>query len=223
MILYKFKSLRNFEHVFDILHNERLFCTKYSNLNDPFEGLFLATMHLPSLSGLSYIAFMSAIAGGNYTGKYKVSKKVEDLYYQLEHIKICSLSDNFNDVRLWSHYADGYKGIAIAIDFPDTESVLHKVKYSAELPEFSDTILCAPSPPEVLSRKTNHWEYEAEYRIIQDKDYHSVKGRIKTIYAGQRITECHAEMLKKIIPQGVSMYMTKLNTEKVKIEQDKSL
>lgn len=213
MILYKFKSLHNIEHIFDILHNQRLFCTKYSNLNDPFEGIFWATITYPPwLSGYKYPL-----------KKHRTPKKIDELIIQLEHMKICSLSADFHDVRLWSHYADGHKGIAIAIDFSNIESDLRKVKYSTELPEFSDSLLCSPTSPEVLSHKTNHWEFEAEYRIIQDKDYYSINGRIKTIYMGQRISDFHVELLKKITPEGIPIYATKLNTEKVLIEQDKLL
>ena len=42
MILFKFKSLGTLDHVLDILLNDRLYCAPYSNLNDPFEGQFIA-------------------------------------------------------------------------------------------------------------------------------------------------------------------------------------
>ena len=42
MILYKYRSLSNFEHVADIILNDRLYCPTYEELNDPFEGLFVA-------------------------------------------------------------------------------------------------------------------------------------------------------------------------------------
>ena len=214
-LLYKFKSLHNVEQVFDILQNQRLFCTKYSNLNDPFEGLFLATIS-------RYAPFLGDIRTLK-THKSKIPKRVDDLYAQLEHTKVCSLSANLNDVRLWSLYADSHKGIAIAIDFSGIESNLHKVKYSKELPEFGNTLLGSPMPPEVLSRKTNHWEYEAEYRVIQDTNYYLINGRIKAVYTGQRISDFHIELLKKITPAEIPIYTTKLNTENVAIELDKLL
>ena len=211
MILYKFKSLQSLEHVFDILHNQRLFCTKYTSLNDPFEGVFWATITYPPwLSGYKYPL-----------KKHRITKKVNDLIFQVEHSKICSLSRDFRDVRLWSHYADGHKGIAIAIDFSNIESFVHKVIYSAELPEFGNTILTSPAPTDVLTRKTKHWEYEEEYRVIQDKDYYPINGRIKTIFTGQRISDFHIELLKKITPGEISIYATKLNTQNVLIEKDK--
>lgn len=210
MILYKFKSLHKIEHVFDILHNQRLFCTKYTSLNDPFEGLFLTTFQVPPF-----------FPGFIKEHKYKQVQQVSDLYGKLEHRKICSLSRHFSDVRLWSHYADGHRGIAIAIDFFNIESDVHEVVYSAELPEFGHTLLTEPIPAEVLSRKTDHWKYEKEYRIVQDQDYFPISGRIKAIFTGQRISDFHLELLKKITPEGISIYATKLNTEKVLIEEDK--
>jgi len=207
MILYKFKSLRNIEHVFDILHNQRLFCTKYSNLNDPFEGIFFVVVSIPT--------------PGLPVGQ-KMTHNVDNIYPQSGHIKICSLSNRFDDVRLWAHYADGFKGITIAIDFSDIEPSLYEVRYFSGLPQFLDLNILGKSniPPEILARKTEHWKYEAEYRIIQDKDYYLVNGKIKTIFTGQRISVTHKELLKKITPEEIPIYTTKLNTESVLIEQD---
>jgi len=42
MLLHKYKSPRPLEHLFDILSEKRLHCPKYCELNDPFEGRFLA-------------------------------------------------------------------------------------------------------------------------------------------------------------------------------------
>ena len=43
MILYKYRSLENLEHVLDIILNQRLYCSTYPELNVPFEGLFITT------------------------------------------------------------------------------------------------------------------------------------------------------------------------------------
>jgi hypothetical protein len=44
MLLYKYKPPSPFEHVADILINERLYCCPYYHMNDPFEGLFLESI-----------------------------------------------------------------------------------------------------------------------------------------------------------------------------------
>ncbi len=46
MILYKYRSLANFEHVLDIILNQRLYCSTYPELNDPFEGIYRVTYFL---------------------------------------------------------------------------------------------------------------------------------------------------------------------------------
>jgi len=40
MKLFKYRSLRTMEFILDIFLNERLHCAPYSELNDPFEGMF---------------------------------------------------------------------------------------------------------------------------------------------------------------------------------------
>ena len=44
MLLYKYRTLSNPESALDILLNQRLHCSRYLELNDPFEGLFLETL-----------------------------------------------------------------------------------------------------------------------------------------------------------------------------------
>lgn len=39
--LYKYKSIKSFEYLVDIILNKRLFGSKYLELNDPFEAYIL--------------------------------------------------------------------------------------------------------------------------------------------------------------------------------------
>ena len=200
MILYKYRSLSNFEHVADIILNDRLYCPTYNELNDPFEGLFLQ---------LWTLSFMVK----NQT--YAFPKKLEET---LTKTRVCSLSSSISDVRLWSYYADGHKGIALEIDFTGIESHIHEVIYSANLQRFKNS-----TPHELLSHKTNHWEYEAEYRIIHDEKYFPINKRIKTIYLGHRISDTHRDLLKKMISNEIAIYSTQLNTRKIQVESEKRL
>ncbi|MEI8205410.1 MAG: hypothetical protein WCG03_00870 [Kiritimatiellales bacterium] len=51
MLLYKYRSLENFEYVLDIILNEHLHCAPYENLNAPFEGIFKAVHTAPGTLG----------------------------------------------------------------------------------------------------------------------------------------------------------------------------
>jgi hypothetical protein len=105
MILYKYRSFQNIDHILDILCHSRLYCAKYWELNDPFEGLFLANMPVyPLLQP--------------FIKEHVIPKSIGDLsYIDNDNIRICSLSSSLSEVRLWSYYADGLRGIVLSIDF----------------------------------------------------------------------------------------------------------
>lgn len=210
MLLYKFKSLQNIEFALDIILNERLHCASYSELNDPFEGLF-HTIFYPYTLPLTFPTIY-------FKKKIKKCQTIEDLHTKLEHSKICSLSKSLNDVRLWSHYADGYKGIAIEIDFSENGEDIYEVEYVSKLPEFGNTILAGPSPAKVLSFKTEHWLHEEEYRIIQKNNYYPITGQIKSIFTGRGISKFHLALLEKITPPQIPIIPTKINTEKIIVQ-----
>lgn len=198
MKLYKFKSLEKSEHVYDIIINEQLFCACFKQLNDPFEGLFFIILG----------AFSKGFSAG-------FDRKKEEFKRVVERFKICSLSQKLSDVRMWSFYANGHKGIAIEIDFTGLEKDVEEVKYSKGLPEFN---LTNPDPVEILTKKTDHWEYESEYRIIQKSTYYSIKERIKAIYLGENILDIHKKILKKIVPFSIPIYKTKLDKKEIEIK-----
>jgi hypothetical protein len=159
--------------------------------------------------------------------KLKRVKEAKELFDgAIDTVKICSLSSDLNDVRLWSYYADEHKGIVFEIDFSKLETI-YKVTYSEKLPWSSTGLLGHLSPQEVLSRKTNHWVFESEYRIIDEIDhleegkYFNIKGRIKAIYLGTRTSEQHRKFLNKIVPREIPIYTTKINLEKIIVEPEK--
>jgi hypothetical protein len=199
MILYKYRSLQNLDHVLDILHNSRLHCARYLDLNDPFEGLFSAILHIPPQKRLQYPFFL-------LPDTFTSTKSIDDLFLSSkDKVKICSLSSSLSDVRLWSHYADGMRGIA------------HKVTYSEKLPSYSYTLLTAPSPIEILTHKTMHWSYESEYRIIHEDEYFDIKNRLKAIYVGFRIKETHLSLLNKMKPPEIPIFYTEIDSKKIEI------
>jgi hypothetical protein len=206
MKLYKFRSLNNFERFLDIVLNERLYCAPYEELNDPFEGLFLAVSHLPPV--------MLQRKG---TVRTELSS-VSSLYEYDKFNRVCSLSSNCKDVRLWTHYADGHKGVAIEIDFKGNESDIVPINYLSELKKYSNTIMGGASPDEVLRNKTVHWRYEEEVRILQSGSFYSIKGRIKSLFLGVRLSAEHKSILERVLPKNIIMIDTKINEVTLEVE-----
>lgn len=168
MILYKYRSLANFEHILDIILNQRLHCSTYPELNDPFEGIFVVIISPHYNKG-------GALA--RWIARRPRYKNAKELYGDaMDEIKICSLSSNLSDVRLWSYYADGHKGIVFEIDFSGLETNIYEVKYSKELPRGGISRIARgailsgqtnpPRPYEMFSRKTWHWDTNLSVELL---------------------------------------------------------
>lgn len=222
MKLYKYRSLEHMDHALDIILNERLYCPEYTNLNDPFEGLFTRFVPVPVTTDSGE----SVTVNNNLVTTAQLEPAdVSQLMLESLHTRVCSLSDDLHDVRLWSHYADGHRGIAIEIDFTDHVGDVNQVGYAKTLPSVLGGLMeLGTSPRDILTKKTNHWDYESEYRIINDDEYYYVNGMVKAIYCGINISETHKNILQSIaIPYHIEMYETELDIESIQIVQTASL
>lgn len=208
MKLYKMRSLENLEFVLDIILNERLHCAPFANLNDPLEGIYISASVPYSPSGFS-----------RGSSKVRVSQVGASQTYDHEKFsKICSLTKSFKDIRMWSHYGDGHRGIAIEIDFSGYEEDVRQIRYLPELKRYTNTIIGTPFADEVLSQKTKHWEHEEEFRILQSDEYYDVRNRISAIYFGHRVSCATGALLKKLVPNSIPIYDTKISETTLEVE-----
>jgi len=111
MKLYKFRQLANdqdLSRLLDIIETNRFWCSKFSEMNDPIEGIFYATN--PS--------------------------NTTDLYNKKNRIKICSFSaeEAFHNPIMWGYYVEGFRGVAIEIEVEDNNPNIHKVEYISDVP-----------------------------------------------------------------------------------------
>ena len=153
MIAYKFRSFDQLDHIADILVSERLYCPLYHKLNDPFEGMCIVR-GIFEFGGRKIRAIMSPDVD-DFTAPEDLSEK-----------RLCSLSGSFSDVRLWSHYGGGHSGVAIEVNLDGFPSPVHKVTYNEGLRKFDQEVGDHPSITSILTNKTDHWQYEDEYRIF---------------------------------------------------------
>ncbi len=215
MKLYKYRSLANLEYTLDILLNERLHCAPYDKLNDPLEGVFSWVVQANRSGG-----FASALPDDI---TFKQIKNISELSTPGD-TRVCSLSASSGDVRLWSHYADGHKGIAIEINVEGMEDQLIDVVYVDRLKEFKDSLFSsAPKTAEILRIKTNHWAYEQEYRLISKETFIPIQGKISGVYFGLRTPELLQTLLLRTIPKKTPVYSTKLNEKTIEIESNMQL
>lgn len=206
MLLYKYRAINNLEFLADILVKERLFCSTYLNLNDPFEGVFREVLQFP----------MSL--GGTFN-RYPVVSTLNEIN-GIEHskIRVCSLSAAANSVLMWSHYGSAHQGVAVEIDFSGVEEV-KKVNYLEGLAELEEAFESIDKTSDILAWKTFHWAYEKEYRIFTNVEFFDIRGRIRRVLLGPRIRDNIVPVIERLAPVSVKIQHMKLDYDALTVKE----
>jgi|GEM_PF-1022443 hypothetical protein len=219
MILYKFRSYEQLHYIADILVNERLYCSKLDELNDPFEGHYISQNKLQ-------------IGLGALGGKrnYTITQYWEPRHdpESADKVRICSLSGSMSDVRLWSFYGGSHRGIAIGAELDIDEDFLGNsdtgvFKVNANhptLPVIKKDGTNSNKIPlrQAVTNKTSIWNYEDEYRIITSKQFHSIKGKIREIITGPLMTPLEQEVISKLAGE-IPVFNSRLDHSKLCVEK----
>ncbi|MDD4894188.1 MAG: hypothetical protein PHW54_02615 [Candidatus Omnitrophica bacterium] len=172
MKLYKFRSLTGTERDIDsnrdsdfkrakmILENGEFWCSKFSELNDPMEGVFYGSKDL-----------------------------IDTIYTKKLQYKICSFSAKraLEKPYMWGYYANGFKGMAIEIEVDSGD--VEEINYSNKIPSVDHLRSVCKTDDEVIVKiitiKSSPWKREAEYRFLikDEKKYHKI-GEITKVYFG---------------------------------------
>jgi hypothetical protein len=185
MKLYKYKSLANLWHVLDPILNQRLYCAHWSTLNDPLEGRY--EVYLGSKSHKLESIMVSRIERAR------------------NEFRIASLSATPTNFLLWSHYADGHKGVAIEVDIPDGHPDLTKIVYSPFSSVFSEKEQTREDMRHLFNGKGQEWAYEEEYRIITDRQYFDLPSEPSRLLLGPMVPEEQAALLRKALSEHIEI------------------
>jgi Protein of unknown function (DUF2971)/Tetratricopeptide repeat len=198
-IYYKFRDLKENSNTFEMLKNNYIYFHDFSKLNDPFDCRLIS--------------------------EYNNNPAMKYGFEDIGDPKVMSLSMSNNNQLLWSHYADEHKGLCIGYKF-DIEGLIENkiisniVKYSKiqkslnrellenlastavsehkKMPLLSDTHLL-----NTMIVKSEEWEYEREFRLINfDKNKISNNGffTISNVTFGFRCKTIDIKLaLKKMI------------------------
>lgn len=150
MRVYKFL---NAKYGLEALEKRRLKIARINELNDPFEllGTNLTDQELRR-------AFMGMKDALN------------------ENRGLLCFSKRWRNPLLWSHYADGHRGLCLGFDVSD--HLLMNVTYTRKRSKSRELFSNVQSVKEremerLLSTKFSHWRYENEVRVfvsLEDKD-----------------------------------------------------
>lgn len=164
--LYKFRPLENemgFCRAWHILKTGKFWCSKFSELNDPMEGVF------------------SVIPDRNNS----IGWMVNAIYSAKNAYKICSFSgkEGFENPTLWGYYAGGFKGMAIEIEAGET--FMRKMRYKKDILNVNVNVINDTNIKNILTAKLIPWKNEAEYRFLikSEQPNHNI-GKITAVYFG---------------------------------------
>ena len=190
MKLYKYRSLQSLWHCLDIVVNQRLYCAPWIELNDPLEGRY------------------EVYFGNKVKDQERLVGKVER---KRQKFRIASLPSDLTNFLLWSHYADGHKGVAIEVEVPERHPDLVQVIYSPFSSIFSDAIQLKEDMRHIFNGKTEEWEYEREYRIVTTREHFKLDSPVQKVPLGPLVPEDHRKILRAILPKSVQLVAMELD------------
>lgn len=115
--------------------------------------------------------------------KQLVNQTAVEMWEEIsKQYRVYCLSSNPCSTLMWSHYADGHKGICLEFCcnnnelFPDAFKIMYEEKYP--LLDFTDRSLERQLVPFIT--KSSVWGYEDEYRLIAMEEPYADDGVLKT-------------------------------------------
>lgn len=163
-MLYKYRSIEQFKFFVDILVRKKLYAAKYFELNDPMEGQYLYT--------------------GSSNG---VNQDIQQILTSRKNkIRICSLSKNYQSPVMWSHYANGHRGVVLGVEVDIAKYNIRSVYYDGPM-RIDLNNLNPNSAIDILTTKLQAWEYEEEERVFTLDGSQFVDIDLKKIIIGSRM------------------------------------
>ncbi|GAB3275533.1 hypothetical protein GCM10027297_10530 [Parahaliea aestuarii] len=113
-------------------------------------------------------------------------------------LRICSLSRRSDSTLMWSHYADGHKGVAIGLVVNETYEI-RPVRYEGlSYVQNATNYGSHETAKNILSCKLEPWFYEEEERVfVTDSSYIDVS--IKSILLGSKMKGRTKGLVKKLV------------------------
>lgn len=197
-IVYKYRDWENCLHQ-NILVSNQLFLASPKDFNDPFDCGITPNYKLLNekdedeyINELAVRAYERSEKEGldlrniikdieqRFSDKESLQKKVDSIRYQSmnESYSIFSCALEWNNILMWSHYANNHKGFCVGLWSAKLKDSgvfgkLGKVKYQKTYPKIKpraakyDDVLMKNSFLETHI-KAKDWKYESEYRFMSN-------------------------------------------------------
>ncbi len=210
---FKYRSFKSLGLKEIFSKNELFFCSP-SRFNDPFDGspYFDAGTAIERKKYFDRLVERNSILAGTQLpdDSFFEGELLSGLQQAIDERAVCSLSDTWESVLMWSHYADEHRGICVGFDFSLSKKEEFKyyqpVKYceNNQRPIISLELLAENSPESSqrlyensINVKHRDWSYEQELRAIafapdgeKAEGVYKFEGEcLKKVYLGAAITD----------------------------------
>jgi len=188
--LYRYRSMasRNLDRTFT--HSE-LYFSRPDQFNDPFDFKTRFTFsncktddvklyfdnstkeHRPDLTDTEREEVVKYFVDQYKKGNTDFPQKMEDLMdnklpEMTKALKVLCLSKVYYDILMWSHYANGHRGIVLQFDKSTLKKQFYGCKKVVYYPTFPTLRDFNKRQEELfILSKSKHWGYEGEWRIIE--------------------------------------------------------
>jgi hypothetical protein len=182
--LYKYRPVDKYTE--QIFTERSLYFAGPDKLNDPFDRRIKINTDLteeqfqqmvetlpntkPILANISPQSRKAEIHRWYQQTRQTLSDGLPELRKFFDETGVLCLSELRDQILMWSHYADGHRGICLEFDTAVETSIFNhaqSISYCRELPVFD---CCDPDYTKIalkaLFRKAPDWEYEKEWRVI---------------------------------------------------------
>ncbi len=218
--LYKYQPLN--QRVLGNLARRQLWASSPKAFNDPFE------LRLPRVTEAKGVPGIRAVNPElNNLPDNKVVQKAIDTYQDhISKFAVVCFTEVYDDLLMWSHYADHHKGICIGFRARDDsqtaeETQIYKVEYADEYPtlDFSrERVWTREGIAGVLFSKFRAWSYEKEWRWIRVNGEEVVEypGILNKIIFGLRTTEADHALVRAIVKGDTNVTFYKVEQDDTK-------
>lgn len=245
--IFQYRSFDDAGYKVKSLKNNYVWLSKPKDFNDPYDcaGCFDMEKTLENLlREKQHNGDNSKILNrhknlSNTTQKILESSQVKLKNALQQKVKISCFSETYNNILMWSHYAQSHTGFCIEYNISNLELTnsfkknLFPVFYTPKPIDMSKAILSEQKEifeNILIINKSEDWKYEKEWRYItssEDDSKFIMPVKPKAIYLGTKISEENKNIMLKIANNEYQIpcyeLQPQMNSFKLEIARDISL
>jgi len=199
--LYRYRALMDDkldeERLKPLFVNHQLYFPSRRKLNDPFECVVPSFLDTPPHILQPFLEEkvrkswpdLTCNQIREKTAAIDLERLRQDIQNDVDKVGLLSLTEKRDDLLMWSHYANGHRGLCLEFATSIYEVFFGRaqpVVYSDERPIFDPREPETKQVEKVVLTKSKHWTYELEWRIVEHQN-------------GEGLYEFPAEMLTRVL------------------------